>query len=82
MGFGLVVSDIDRSPAHGALARAMQGALLSFIRTGTPAAEGLPAWPPFDGARQMMCFDDPPSVQAAPPVERIRGMPRQVFGLD
>ncbi len=82
MGFGLVIPDVDRSAAHEALAEKMRGALLSFIKKGIPAAEGLPEWPPFGEARRMMRFDDPCEVIDTPPMETDPRMPQQVFGLD
>lgn len=83
MGFGSVIRDVDRSPAHEALAEEMRGAFLQFIRTGVPAAEGLPPWPAFGGERRaMMAFDAPCRVERAPASEVDPRMPYPIFELD
>ena len=59
LGRSAPLPDIDHSPAQKALAAMMEEALLSFIRTGAPAAKGLPPWPPFTKEdRAEMIFDE------------------------
>lgn len=83
MGMGLVIRDMDRSPAHEALGQAMRSAFSSFIKTGRPEAPGLPAWPRFTAEdRQMMVFDGECHVAETPPVEIDPRMPYAVFALD
>lgn len=39
----------------------------AFVRTGTPAADGLPAWPTYDStARSTMVLDHAPAVESDP----------------
>jgi para-nitrobenzyl esterase len=50
-----------------ALSRKMMGAWTAFARTGVPAAEGLPAWTPYDGAtRATMILDNECRIQNDP----------------
>ncbi len=49
------------------LADAMHAAWVSFIRTGTPAAPGLPGWPAYSAdKRPTMMLDAEPKVESAP----------------
>lgn len=83
MGMGLVIRDVDRSPAHERLARQMRGAFLSFLRTGRPEMEDLPPWPRFSlPDRAMMVFDAPCHVERAPEAGTDPRMPFQIFALD
>lgn len=83
MGMGLVIRDMDRSPAHEALGQAMRSAFISFMKTGRPEAPGLPAWPRFTAEdRQMMVFNGECHVAETPPVETDPRMPYAVFALD
>lgn len=83
MGMGLVIRDMDRSPAHERLARAMRGAICSFMKTGCPKAEELPPWPRFEETdRQMMIFDAESRIAVTPPKETDPCMPYAVFELD
>lgn len=83
MGMGLVVRDVDRSPAHERLSRQMRGAFLAFLRGGAPEADGLAPWPRFTlPDRPMMIFDAPCRAAGAPPPETDPRMPFQIFALD
>lgn len=83
MGIGLVIRDMDRSPANETLGRAMRSAFISFMKTGRLEAPGLPAWPRFTAEdRQMMVFDGECHVAETPPVETDPRMPYAVFALD
>jgi para-nitrobenzyl esterase len=54
-------ADADR------LSRGMQDAIFSFMRTGKPAAEGLPDWPEYrESERATMILDRTPSVEDSP----------------
>ena len=45
----------------------MQDAIYSFMRTGKPAAEGLPEWPEYrEPERTTMILDRTPSVEDSP----------------
>lgn len=82
MGMGLVIRDVDRSPAHEALTRQMRGAFLAFLRGGAPEAEGLAPWPRFTpGDRRMMIFDALCRAASVPPPETDPRMPFQIFAL-
>ena len=48
------------------LSAAMMDAWLSFARTGRPASEDLPAWPPYDISRPTMIFDKPSRIEHDP----------------
>jgi para-nitrobenzyl esterase len=51
------------SPARQPLADLMHAAWAAFIRGGTPAIAGLPAWPPYDLERRAtMIFSAAPHV--------------------
>jgi para-nitrobenzyl esterase len=51
------------SPTRQPLADLMHAAWAAFIRRGTPAISGLPAWPPYDLERRAtMIFSDAPHV--------------------
>jgi para-nitrobenzyl esterase len=55
------------------LARAMQGACLSFVHGDEPAGEGLPPWPTYDArARAVMRLDAEPAVINDPRPETRR----------
>jgi len=48
------------TPAERALSDAMLGYWTSFARSGTPSAEGQPAWQPYGTARHYMAFAGTP----------------------
>ena len=83
MGVGSVIKDVDTSKEHEELKAQMHGAFVKFIKDGTPAADGLPAWPAFDtNSRSMMVFDAPCHVERTPESEVTSEMPFKVFELD
>lgn len=82
MGESPLVPGLDSSPAHDHLSSLMRQSFLSFIRTGVPAAQGLPVWPPFETQRRlMMVFDGTCRILPAPPAETPPDMPYCVFSL-
>ncbi len=67
------------SPTRQALADLMQTTWASFIRSGTPAAALLPAWPPYDLERRAtMLFSDAPHV-VDDPQGQVRALWEQVL---
>jgi para-nitrobenzyl esterase len=52
------------------LADAVHEAWISFAIDGVPRSRGLPTWPRFDGARQLMRLDDPSVVEASSGAQR------------
>jgi len=49
------------------MAEKMAGALLAFMKTGTPNAKGLPVWPKYTSEKgETMIYDDVPVVQNDP----------------
>lgn len=55
------------TPDDRALARTAHAAWVSFVKTGTPAAEGLPAWPHYDAReRRTLILGYQPRVEADP----------------
>ena len=49
------------------MAEKMAGALLAFMKTGTPNAKGLPVWPKYTTEKgETMIYDDVPVVQNDP----------------
>ncbi len=67
------------SPTRQPLADLMHAAWASFIRSGTPAAALLPAWPPYDLERRAtMIFSDAPHV-VDDPQGQVRALWKQVL---
>src|SRR5215472_8834721 len=67
------------SPARQELSDLMHTACASFIRSGTPAAALLPAWPPYDLERRAtMLFSDAPHV-VDDPQGQVRALWKQVL---
>lgn len=64
-GVGFLVGEIDDEMRS--LATAMADAWVAFAKTGTPVADGLPAWPSYEsGGRNTMILDRTSSVEADP----------------
>ena len=81
-GRGAGIVQAPPTPAHEQQAQQMHGAMMQFIRTGTPAADGMPDWPPFTtNTRQMMVFDGDACVARCPLPQVDPRMPHQVFWL-
>jgi para-nitrobenzyl esterase len=58
------------------LAEKMAGALLAFMKTGTPNAKGLPVWPKYTLEKgETMIFDDVPVVKNDPDREARKALP-------
>jgi para-nitrobenzyl esterase len=67
------------SPNRQPLAGLMHAAWASFIRSGTPAAALLPAWPPYDLERRAtMLFSDAPHV-VDDPQGQVRALWKQAL---
>ncbi len=58
------------------MAEKMAGALLAFMKTGTPNAKGLPIWPKYTTEKgETMIFDDVPVVKNDPDREARKALP-------
>lgn len=51
------------SSAETKMAEAIQGYWAAFVKTGTPAAPGQPAWEPYGAQRAYMAFEDAPRAR-------------------
>ncbi len=83
MDMPMVITDMDTSPEHDRLGRAMKESFLSFIRSGVPASALLPDWPVYDlAAPHMMRFDAVSEAVPIPPLSISPAMGHTVFSLD
>lgn len=57
---------LPATPEEKRFAEAMASYWTSFIRNGTPAATGQPAWPPFGGGKAYMHLEDVPRAGVNP----------------
>jgi para-nitrobenzyl esterase len=72
----LIGHDLDRQAEREALTAAVQGAWITFARTGDPSHAGLPPWPEYEtDHRRTLVFDTPCLVRADP-----LGAERSVWG--
>jgi para-nitrobenzyl esterase len=72
----LIGDDLERQAERQALSEVVQGAWISFARTGNPYHAGLPSWPAYEPEhRHTLVFDAPSFVQPDP-----MGTERSVWG--
>jgi para-nitrobenzyl esterase len=57
---------IDMTPAETRFANAIRDYWVSFVKTGTPGAQGQPLWQPFGSTKAYMHFADVPQPGADP----------------
>lgn len=58
------------------LAEKMAGALVAFMKTGSPNGAGLPSWPKYTSEKgEVMIFDDVPVVKNDPDREARKSLP-------
>ncbi len=68
-----VNDEITNAAAATALAKRMHAAWVAFIKGGTPAAEGLPAWPEYSSeTRETMVLDVKSRVEQRPQEAELR----------
>ncbi len=54
----------------------MAGALVAFMKTGSPNANGLPKWPKYTTEKgEVMIYDDVPVVKNDPDREARKSLP-------
>jgi para-nitrobenzyl esterase len=72
----LMLTHTGGGPRPKALSAKMAGALLQFMKTGTPNAAGLPNWPKYSAAKgETMIFDDICKVENDPDREPRKSLP-------
>ena len=72
----LMLTHTGGGPRPKALATKMAGALLQFMKTGSPNGSGLPAWPKYTAAKgETMIFDDTCKVENDPDREARKALP-------
>jgi para-nitrobenzyl esterase len=66
-----------------AMTRALHGCWVAFAKTGVPACPGVPAWPPYDPARDLvMHFGDRIEVVPCPDRAALELLTRRLPSLD
>ena len=63
---------VGAGPEPDELARRMQTAWIAFARTGNPACDELPAWPPYDSERRATMFFDRDCRVENDPLREVR----------
>jgi para-nitrobenzyl esterase len=68
-------------PRAAALAAKLSAAWIEFATTGTPAAEGLPAWTPYDAERRATLVINDESAMVDDPTRERRQAMQKILGL-
>jgi para-nitrobenzyl esterase len=72
----LMLTHTGGGPRPKALSAKMAGALLQFMKTGSPNGAGLPSWPKYSAARgETMIFDDTCKAENDPDREARKALP-------
>ena len=74
-------ADAEKTEEYYKLADAVVESLVSFMKTGTPASDKLPEWPPYSDKKKMMVFDLESHIEVSEDSFIAPDMPKQVYSL-